>query len=1097
MKKGFTLILLLLVAILLFIVGSLKAQTPEVWVDDDFNSGTPGWGVTHFDKVQDGVNAVDVSGTVYIATGTYTEQVYINKEGLIIDGEGEAVTLIKSPAVLTLYFISSGTTKNYPVVFLEGIAGATIQDLTVDGDKKGAANYRFVGIGFWNAGGTVLNAHVTNIMNDPFSGAQHGVGIYAYNNTSGPYSITLNNVLIDEYQKNAIALLGAGLTVDLDDVTTQGYGPTSITAQNGIQVGNGATGTIDDCSINDVDYTGSGWTASGLLVSYTTSVVATHVDVDGCQTSVYYQDAGGSYDEGTVTNTLGDGVIVYNTTLGDGGSKVKKTAAFDTELGYTPKGDPVTMNFDGSSITGIDDPNMCGIMIWADEAITSAINDCDITHWGYGIYAYEDAPGLVNVTVHETNLANNVYGFVTNATAKALQDATWNWWGDATGPYHPTLNPTGTGSEVSDGILFDPWHINPDMNGDIDIGLFVTTCADFEVRLRPVTDLTNTNLTNVQFTIKWPVGTVNIINVASTYGIAQQGPVIQDGGYNYAVFVGLPDLPLDWTAGTEYVVMTFSHDESGTGTCSFEIADDTWAQNNNGVYYAELLGFDATGIIYHNEPNVYIGPCGVQVKAYLHGPYNTALHEMNIDLNTALDIPLAQPYNVAPWNYAGTESVATIPADVVDWVLVELRTDASTLFERKAAFLLKDGSIVQYDDVGLGISFDGLVAGDSYFIVVWQRNHMPVMSGDAVVLPTTAYDFTDYTTTQPYGYPALVQIELETGVWGMIAGDVNANGQLKYSGPNNDRGYIIALIYTVTGSPLLTNVITGEYWMEDVNMNDEVRYVGTANDRDIIVQNLNYLTGVPYLHYVYTSVVPGAYTAKEGSAGNGMLDISLFEDASSVTVSLTSNGWIESGLIDNLQFTLGWQKGDTYIEEILQGFVSGFGLVADGPVMEAGGYIYQAFVSVAPIQLPVEMNSGDEVAVMVIPKAGQQVGDRLQIMDDGVTAAANASYYVGVWGADYTGAITGSLTASGEIPVDPLVKIYPNPVSRGVVTIDSKDLEGSLEVRITDLTGRLLLSTGIKGNDRQQIRLDGLSKGVYLISVQGKNVMLNDRLVVN
>ncbi len=36
-------------------------------------------------------------------------------------------------------------------------------------------------------------------------------------------------------------------------------------------------------------------------------------------------------------------------------------------------------------------------------------------------------------------------------------DATGNWWGDATGPYHATLNPGGAGSEVSDHIDFDPY----------------------------------------------------------------------------------------------------------------------------------------------------------------------------------------------------------------------------------------------------------------------------------------------------------------------------------------------------------------------------------------------------------------------------------------------------------------------------------------------------------------------------------------------------------------------------------------------------------------------------------------------------------------
>lgn len=32
-----------------------------------------------------------------------------------------------------------------------------------------------------------------------------------------------------------------------------------------------------------------------------------------------------------------------------------------------------------------------------------------------------------------------------------------NWWGDWTGPYHPTLNPNGKGDQISDNVIFDPW----------------------------------------------------------------------------------------------------------------------------------------------------------------------------------------------------------------------------------------------------------------------------------------------------------------------------------------------------------------------------------------------------------------------------------------------------------------------------------------------------------------------------------------------------------------------------------------------------------------------------------------------------------------
>ncbi|MFO7650439.1 MAG: right-handed parallel beta-helix repeat-containing protein [bacterium] len=42
-----------------------------------------------------------------------------------------------------------------------------------------------------------------------------------------------------------------------------------------------------------------------------------------------------------------------------------------------------------------------------------------------------------------------------NATAEN------NWWGDASGPWHPSLNPDGQGDTVSDWVDFDPWLAAP------------------------------------------------------------------------------------------------------------------------------------------------------------------------------------------------------------------------------------------------------------------------------------------------------------------------------------------------------------------------------------------------------------------------------------------------------------------------------------------------------------------------------------------------------------------------------------------------------------------------------------------------------------
>ena len=64
-------------------------------------------------------------------------------------------------------------------------------------------------------------------------------------------------------------------------------------------------------------------------------------------------------------------------------------------------------------------------------------------------------PILANDNIIYDNLS---YGYYTNATAvRAVQNAEDNWWGDATGPYHPTANPLGLGNEVSDNVDFDPY----------------------------------------------------------------------------------------------------------------------------------------------------------------------------------------------------------------------------------------------------------------------------------------------------------------------------------------------------------------------------------------------------------------------------------------------------------------------------------------------------------------------------------------------------------------------------------------------------------------------------------------------------------------
>ena len=63
--------------------------------------------------------------------------------------------------------------------------------------------------------------------------------------------------------------------------------------------------------------------------------------------------------------------------------------------------------------------------------------------------------GTGNV-IHFCDIVNNTTWGLNN-TSGNLVNAENNWWGDASGPHHATLNPSGTGNAVSDNVDFDPW----------------------------------------------------------------------------------------------------------------------------------------------------------------------------------------------------------------------------------------------------------------------------------------------------------------------------------------------------------------------------------------------------------------------------------------------------------------------------------------------------------------------------------------------------------------------------------------------------------------------------------------------------------------
>lgn len=152
---------LLLIALLFLAAISMWAQSTTFYVDDDFTSGTPGWGTTHFATIQQAINAAVDGDNINVAAGTYNEsQILVNK-AISVVGAGMGSS-----------FIDGGSASIATVGLVRITAGGnvTFSDFTIQ-----------------HAGGPAKTDYGDNKLN---------VGIYAQSGTSGVAYYIYNNKII-------------------------------------------------------------------------------------------------------------------------------------------------------------------------------------------------------------------------------------------------------------------------------------------------------------------------------------------------------------------------------------------------------------------------------------------------------------------------------------------------------------------------------------------------------------------------------------------------------------------------------------------------------------------------------------------------------------------------------------------------------------------------------------------------------------------------------------------------------------------------------------------------------------------------------------
>jgi len=394
--------------------------------------------------IQAAVNKASAGDTIYVAAGTYQEQVVINKN-LTLQGAGATSTTIKAPASPRAFKFPESSAWWEPVVIAfggtetggqisgSGVVTVTISGFTVDGNNRvPTSGRRSAGILLRNVEGTIASNTVQKMYVD---GAET-FGIIAY----GDSDVVIDGNKVSGYARGGITANGDLLDETPDPhaviknniVTGPGLGVSVTWAPNGIQIGWGATGQILTNTVRANGWPGTEWTGSGIIIAGSEGVLVQGNTVTGNETGISV----------TGDNYFGSGLVAKNTTIKNNtvSGNTYGILLQDRTEGTLIEGNTIT----GQEYEGIDICEFYGIPPTGTVIRNNAI---------YGNNTKDD-PTSGGLWVKNT---------ITTPRAVIAES---NWWGDETGPYHEDDNPSGQGDAIiaKSGVVdFEPWWANAGM----------------------------------------------------------------------------------------------------------------------------------------------------------------------------------------------------------------------------------------------------------------------------------------------------------------------------------------------------------------------------------------------------------------------------------------------------------------------------------------------------------------------------------------------------------------------------------------------------------------------------------------------------------
>ena len=376
-KISITLILLLVLSLFSMVPVSAAA---EVWVDS-----TGPVDATHFNTIQDGINAVDAGGTVHVAAGTYTLSTTINiTKELSLLGAGAATTIIDG-------------SNSVQCIYTQGLTSAT----TIDGFTiQNGSSVMGGGIFNQSSSPTITNCRISNN-----AATLDGGGMY--NDTFS--SPTLTGCT---FSSNYSEYDGGGMY-------NNHYSDPSITGctfDSNIALGDGGgmfndyfcTPTINNCTFsNNLGNVYGG----GMYNNYYSDPSITNSNFSN---NIVNDDGGGMYNNYYSDPSITGCTFESNTAINDGGGMYND---FHSSPNLT-NCDFVSNNAN-SGASGIHDGGGMHNTRYSSPTLTNCTFESNSADWGGGMHNFSYSSPTLSECTFKNNTANSGGGGGMNNTDNA------------------------------------------------------------------------------------------------------------------------------------------------------------------------------------------------------------------------------------------------------------------------------------------------------------------------------------------------------------------------------------------------------------------------------------------------------------------------------------------------------------------------------------------------------------------------------------------------------------------------------------------------------------------------------------------------------